>query len=265
VAAAFRERLERWAGTRADDDLMRALFGIILTATLAVLVLDYSALSEAAVSQAAPAPAVMPEIAPAAVPMTPDDGGHPRAPLWQPDPQLKNPMSFDLQSGGRLVATGTIAPGTAKTFTAEIDKRGDYVKTVVLHSPGGSLEDALAIGRLIRERKFSTEVQGGHYCASACPLVFAGGIERKAGAKSGIGVHRVVVVAGGRDGVADGQLVSARAQKYLRDMGVDPAVWIYAMETPSERLYRFSTDELLSLKLATQAGDKRPAEAKAKS
>jgi hypothetical protein len=269
VAIPFRQSLERWAGTRADDDLMRALFGIILTATAAVLVLDYSALSEAAVSQATPAPAVTPDgvpgIVPAGVPMAPDDGRHPRAPLWQPDPQLKSPMSFDLQSGGRLLAVGTITPGTAKTFAAEIDKRGDYVKTVVLHSPGGSLEDALAIGRLIRARKFSTEVQGGHYCASACPLVFAAGIERKAGAKSGIGVHRVVVVAGSRDGVADGQRVSARAQKYLRDMGVDPAVWIHAMETPNERLYRFNTEELLSLKLATQAGDRRPAEAKAKS
>ena len=144
-------------------------------------------------------------------------------------------MSFDLQSGGRLVATGTIVPGSAKAFAAEVDKRGDYVKTVVLHSPGGSLEDALSMGRLIRERKFATEVQNGHYCASACPLVFAGGVERRAGAKAGVGVHRAIVVSGGRDGAADGQLVSARAQRYLRDMGVDPAVWIYAMETPNER------------------------------
>src|SRR4029079_2136231 len=126
----------------------------------------------------------------------------------------------------------------------------------------GSLEDALAMGRLIRERKFATEVKDGHYCASACPLVFAGGVERKAGAKAGVGVHRAIVVSGGRDGVADGQLVSARAQRYLRDMGVASAVWIYAMETPNERLYRFNADELLSLKLATQAGDRKTAEAR---
>ena len=37
------------------------------------------------------------------------------------------------------MATGTIMPGTAKAFADEIDKRGAYVKTVVLHSPGGSL------------------------------------------------------------------------------------------------------------------------------
>ena len=48
-----------------------------------------------------------------------------------------------------------------KRFAAEIDKRGGYVKTVVLHSPGGSVQDALQIGRLIREKKFNTEVEDG--------------------------------------------------------------------------------------------------------
>lgn len=256
---AVRERLSRWAVARADDDLLRALFAATLTATVAVLVMDYMALSQQVAAVQETAPTMAPQASPLGVPVdTPDDGKTRRAPLWQPDPALKAPMSFDLQSGGRLMAT------SAQAFAAEIDKRGDYVKTVVLHSPGGLLEDALSMGRLIRERKFSTEVQDGQYCASACPLVFAGGVERKAGAKAGVGVHRAIVVSGGRDGVADGQLVSARAQRYLRNMGVDPAVWIYAMETPNERLYRFSAEELLSLRLATQAGDKKTAEVKAK-
>ncbi len=37
------------------------------------------------------------------------------------------------------------------------------------------------------------------------------------------------------------------------------------METPNDRLYYFKSDELVALKLATQAGDKKPAaEARAK-
>ena len=63
-----------------------------------------------------------------------------------PDANLQQPMVFDLQADGRLIATGTIMPGTAKGLADEIDKRGAYVKTVVLHSPGGSLTDALAMG-----------------------------------------------------------------------------------------------------------------------
>jgi len=59
-----------------------------------------------------------------------------RAPLRRPDAQLAAAMTFDLTADGRLLATGTIQPGTGKAFAAEVEKRGGYVKTVVLHSPG---------------------------------------------------------------------------------------------------------------------------------
>jgi hypothetical protein len=170
-------------------------------------------------------------------------------------------MTFELVADGRLLATGTIQPGTAKTFAAEVEKRGSYVKTVALHSPGGSVADALEMGRLIRKKGFTTEVEDGRYCASSCPLLFAGGVERRAGSKAAIGVHQVTAVT--RDGAtpADGmdsvQRVSAECQRYLRDMGIDPLVWIHAMETPKDELFTFKPDELLALKLATQSGGAR--------
>jgi len=68
------------------------------------------------------------------------------------------------------------------------------IKTVVLRSPGGSVRDALAMGHLIRQKQFSTEVVSGRYCASSCPLVFAGGVERRAGEKAAIGVHQVAAI-----------------------------------------------------------------------
>jgi hypothetical protein len=275
VTASLRQRLDRWVGTRADDDVLRVLFGIVLVAAAGALAVDYQTLGDAGAKQqmVAPeaAPAAVPGIGPSAEPLPSRDSERGRpAPLRKPDPQLQNAMSFDLQSGGRLIATGTIMPGTAKAFADEIEKRGGYVNTVVLHSPGGSLQDALAIGRLIRARKFSTAVDDGRYCASACPLVFASGVERKAGAKAAVGVHRAVTFsdrpAAERDGMEDGQRISALAQKYLREMGIDLEVWIHAMETPNDRLYYFKSDELLGLKLATQVGDKKAApDAKAKS
>src|SRR3979411_3512902 len=85
------------------------------------------------------------------------------------------------------MGTGTITPGLSEAFTAEVAKRGDYIKTVVLNSPGGSVTDAMAMGRLIRERKFATEVEAGKYCASSCPLMFAGGVERRAGDTAALG------------------------------------------------------------------------------
>ena len=45
--------------------------------------------------------------------------------------------------------------------------------------------------------------------------------------------------------------LGAKCQRYLRDMGVDSQVWVHAMETPTDELFYFKPDELLSLKLAT--------------
>ncbi|MEH2529823.1 hypothetical protein V1277_003802 [Bradyrhizobium sp. AZCC 1588] len=48
-----------------------------------------------------------------------------------------------------------------------------------LNSPGGPVSHALAMGRLIRERNFATEIEAGKYCASSCSLMFAGGAIRR--------------------------------------------------------------------------------------
>jgi hypothetical protein len=235
----------------------------MLTVTVAVLVLDFIDLNERVAEQAAASPGSAPAVVPEEGPVktlvrtgpSGRDADERRAPLWRPDSKLAAAMTFDLAADGRLLATGTIQPGTAKAFAAEIDKRGSYVKTVVLHSPGGSVTDALEMGRLIRKSGFATEVEDGHYCASSCPLVFAGGVERRAGEKSAIGVHQVT--AAGADGAtpANGmesvQRISAECQRYLRDMGIDQLVWVHAMETPKDALFYFKPAELLSLKLAT--------------
>lgn len=252
-------------GLRGDDDVLRALFAVLLTATMGVLTLDYLTFQRAASHAGSRAPA-WPVAAPAQAPTTASPSDRDRDATRTSDPRLKEAMTFDLQANGRLIAKGTILPGVAAEFEREIGRRGGYVKTVVLDSPGGSLDDALAIGRLIRKSGYATEVADGATCASACPLVFAAGTERRAGAKASIGVHRAIAVTGGPGappaGMDEGQRVSALAQKYLREMGVDPAVWIHAMETPHNRLYRFKPQELLALRLATQSGT-QPASARA--
>jgi len=115
---------------------------------------------------------------------------------------------------------------------------------------------------LIREKQFTTEVEAGRYCASSCPLVFAGGSVRRLGTNAAIGVHQVSAMGpdgpSGVEGMQDAQLVSAVCQRYLAEMGVDPAVWVHAMETPSDRLFYLRPDELLALKLATEIAAPEP-------
>jgi hypothetical protein len=262
---SLRDRFIEWLNDRPDESVLRALFSVVLAATIGVVSLD--------AFEWANAPAPPPLATPSGTPSTstpssqplpatrPRTGERRGAPLRQKDPRLQAAMSFDLAGDGRLMAIGGIEPGTAKRFADEIEKRGSYVKTIVLHSPGGSVQDALAMGRLIRERKFATEVEAGAYCASSCPLVFSGGTERKAGERAAIGVHQVFAAASNGpgnsmvsgDGMASAQRVSAECQRYLRDMGVDQQVWVHAMETPKDELFYFKPDELVGLKLATSA------------
>lgn len=181
------------------------------------------------------------------------------APLPQTDGALGRPMSFELGRGGRLDAVGTITPGIADAFAREIERHGEYIKTVVLHSPGGSVSDAMAMGRLIRQRGLATEVEAGKSCASSCPLMFFGGVERRVGAKAAIGVHQVFAAktnaGASRDEMSDAQRISARCQRYLRDMGIDPEVWIHAMETPKDRLFVFKPHELKTYGIVATASE----------
>lgn len=247
-----------WLQSSADDDVLRWLYRGLLAATVAVVALDYSDLQKNVTARETAAPATeQPAVLPAR-----HDSRRPALPLQRLDAKSRGQMTFDLVGDGKLMATGTIMPGTAKAFAEEVKKRGSYIRTVVLQSPGGSVSDALTMGRLIRAKKFSTEVDAGRYCASACPLVFAGGVARRAAAKAAIGVHEVAAVGGdglsGAAGVQNVQQISAECERYLQDMGIDLQVWVHAMETPNDQLYYFRPDELLTLKLATATDDAAP-------
>jgi hypothetical protein len=256
-------RLPLWRrllGERPDETVLRGIFHSLLVLTVTVLGYDLFA----RLGEASSAPAWLPgettEFRPYLPSARPDVAPDQEHPSDAPRAELSKPMAIELVSGGRLEATGTIAPGTAERFKAEIDKRGDYVKTVVLNSPGGSVQDALAMARLIRDRGLGTLVEADGYCASSCPLVFAGGIERTAEKGASVGVHQVLAVpvagaplaeAGAGTSFNDAQKVSAECQRHLVAMGVDPRVWIHAMETPPDKIFYFTSDELQEYQLAT--------------
>ena len=267
----MRERFHTWLSDRADEAILRWIFRSVVMVTIAVLAVELAG-TQGWIANLSPAatpdeielgsPALnFPSLPSVLAPWLPGDQR--LVPLPQPDGATAQPMTFELVSGGKLMATGTITPGISQSFATEVGKRGDYVKTVVLNSPGGSVTDALAMGRLIRERKFATEVEAGKYCASSCPLVFAGGVERRAGDRATIGVHQVAALlsaANGppRDEMSVAQNISARCQRYLGDMGISLQVWVHAMETPHDKLFVFKPEELKSLKMVTAASASAP-------
>ncbi|WP_322516630.1 hypothetical protein SR870_03335 [Rhodopseudomonas palustris] len=262
--AGLTQRFNRWIAGNPDDAVLRLVFRGLVAASIGALAFDLAGANGwVAPVDGTPAPADQRETMPSGLPTLPAilspwlPGGDRLAPLPQTDGALGKAMTFDLVSGGRLTATGTITPGTSEAFAKAIERHGEYIKTVVLNSPGGSVSDALAMGRLIRDRKLATLVEAGKYCASSCPLVFFGGLERRAGDKAAIGVHQVfaaksaAAAPASRDAMSDAQRISARCQRYLGDMGIDLQVWIHAMETPKDRLFVFKRDELQALKIVT--------------
>ena len=269
----MQQRFYAWLSENPDEAVLRWIFRVVVAVTIAVLAVDLGGMNGWIANpddSAAPAeirqdlpvlnlPGMVPSIL---APLMP--GSDKRLmPLPQPDGAMARPMTFELVSGGKLMAIGTITPGTSQNFAAELDKRGDYIKTVVLNSPGGSVTDALAMGRIIREKKFATEIEAGKYCASSCPLVFAGGIERRAGEAAIIGVHQVALISSAasgspRDEMSVAQNISARCQRYLGDMGVSLQAWVHAMETPRDKLFVFKPDELKSLNMVTAAPASAP-------
>jgi hypothetical protein len=275
-SSTIRHRFHAWLLEHADEAILRWIFRSAVLVAIGVLAVDLASLNgwivypdpattPAEIREDSPAlklPSLLPSIL---APLLPGDKR--LAPLPQPEGATAQPMTFELVGGGRLMATGTITPGISQSFAAEAERHGEYIKTVVLNSPGGSVAEALEMGRLIREKRFTTEVEAGKYCVSSCPLVFAGGVDRRAGDNVTIGVHQVAAVrsaANGppRDEMSVAQNISARCQRYLGDMGVSLQVWVHAMETPHDRLFVFRPDELKSLNLVTAAAVAAPATAK---
>lgn len=168
------------------------------------------------------------------------------------------PMDF-VRDGETVRAHGTIAPGTAASFDrflSALPEDAAGTLTLELHSPGGVVQEAIALAQKIRDAGLATHVPEDHYCASSCPLVFAGGAERRAHDKAWVGVHRAYPAPGIfgslQDGVDQAQQIAAEIQDLLKALEIDPLVWTYAMRTPKEQVYFFTAEELETLKLATE-------------
>lgn len=241
-----------------DGEVIRWAFCGLLIGAIGVLGLDLRDLvatngwGDTGIEAPAPAEPVLPPTVDGDSNAPPND---PRRFVTTEAGDLGKPMSFTLAPGGVLRAEGSIEPGAAARLAGELSQRGEYVKTVSLNSPGGALDDAMAMGMAIRERGMATEVADGSICASSCPLAFAGGRTRTAGDKAAIGVHQFY--AAGAETVrpaqimSDAQATTARITRHLASLDVDPALWLHALDTPPRSLYYFSAEELRRYRLVT--------------
>jgi hypothetical protein len=182
-----------------------------------------------------------------------------------------------------LSVEGRIEPGSAKAFADTIANLKGRRLPILIHSPGGSVSDAAAMGELIRSNGLAvavartlitncaeaspkcpdgpgTAITGGATCASACVLVLAGGVERLAAPWARIGVHQTTTMVSEREGLAhlkstrkiyEQQGVDAAVEAYLAAMGVGDPVMTLMRKTSAASIRWLSQEELKDSHLVT--------------
>jgi hypothetical protein len=187
-----------------------------------------------------------------------------------------------------IAAEGKIDVGAAQRLRRLLTKLGARRPPIYFHSPGGSVVGSIALGRLIRARKLEASVahtvpfgcdrdkpweksceaqkRSGQelrsefdptraMCNSACVYALAGGVVRVVPPGIKLGIHDVGLDPAkgplpGAVAVKAKRSVHLQIQEYLRDMGIDQALFTATVAVPNnskrflerEELVRFGID-----------------------
>jgi hypothetical protein len=201
-------------------------------------------------------------------------GGHPNSAYVN---EVKR-LGVDYPNEGTCeiaLITGEIQKGDFERFSAFIQQQTEYLDAVVIGSPGGNVEEALKIGSLIRRLLYRTMVPEQYpvgagwpfelalgavvakepepqclkdicLCASACALIWLGGIERSPGI---VGIHRPTLPDHelGRMDIEDAgrsyKEVIAGTNGYLDEMDVPPRLKQLFVSTSSGEIYYMSEND----------------------
>jgi hypothetical protein len=166
-------------------------------------------------------------------------------------------LTLAAEGDGEWSLRGQIAPGDAERIVPVIEREAPG--RVALNSPGGSVHDALAIGRAIRAAGTATAVGDGAVCLSACPYILAGGVERSVAPEGMVGVHQSYfgqnTVLPAFMAVEDVQRGQAEVMDYLVEMDLDPLLMRHAMATPPDEIYLLVEEELRTYRVVTEPAD----------
>ena len=174
-------------------------------------------------------------------------------------PQLdKMPTSLRFERDGDAARlSGAIAEGDARRFADWLAAEETPPVTLWLQSPGGSVTEALAIGRRIRADGLATGVDAGDVCLSACPYILAAGVLRTVDPAGMVGVHQHYfgesTVLPAFLAVRDIQRGQSEVVGYLAGMGVDLRLMQPALATPPDEIYILTPQELERFRLTTRS------------
>ena len=172
-------------------------------------------------------------------------------PVVQParDPgQLPERLVLTQSDGATYRLEGGIEAGDAERIAEQLDTMQPTPEALILQSPGGSVQDALALGRHLRTKGIATRMLAGEFCYSACPYLLAAGPTRDIAAGAAVGVHQHYfgenTFLPAAFAVEDIQRGQAEVMTYLDEMGIDPLVMTHALSTPPDQIYVLLPEEL---------------------
>lgn len=104
-----------------------------------------------------------------------------------------NPFNGVVYKGEGILLRGEIVPGDYEQLLDVIRRDQDrFFKSTgfILASPGGDIQEALRIARLVKETYSSAYVgEAAGPCVSACFFIFSAAVRREAGTHT-LGIHR---------------------------------------------------------------------------
>jgi hypothetical protein len=150
-----------------------------------------------------------------------------------------------------LALNGPIARGDLfKTIEALNDPRAKPGLLMILNSPGGNQNEGLLIGYQLRRKGVGTVVPPGAWCASACALIFFGGVDQNGSPRkiafrgSAIGVHRPTPSS--PMNFVQAQRLHDGLIRYLGEVGVSNDIREKLFATEPAALYVLNETELVA-------------------
>ncbi|WP_299724681.1 hypothetical protein [uncultured Tateyamaria sp.] len=180
-------------------------------------------------------------------------------PVVQParDPgELPDRLVLSVSDGTTYRLEGGIRAGDAERLIGLLEAADPAPETLILQSPGGSVGDALTLGRHIRAQGIDTQMLAGEFCYSACPYLLAAGTKRDISNDASVGVHQHYfgenTFLPAAFAVEDIQRGQGEVMTYLDEMGIDPLVMQHALSTPPDEIYVLLPDELEKYNFLTE-------------
>lgn len=166
------------------------------------------------------------------------------------DPRMGENKFRVLRNGTELEFIGGIKTGTAKEFERMLEA-ASQVRVVHLNSFGGRISEADLMASEVRKRRLITYVSDR--CESACTHVFLAGRERWIGERGKIGFHQPNIP--GLEAKVASELVE-KERRDLLSMGLPRDFVAKALGTPSDKIWRPTSEELLAARVISGVSDK---------